>query len=98
MPRQLFEELLQKNPGSTVALRAYIAYLLAAKDTARALGVAQDFTFLNPARIEGWKIRQQLCVNSDCVRDSAAGLQKAATDFAPPEVTDVKRAGVMGRL
>ncbi len=97
-PRQLFEELLQKNPGSTVALRAYIAYLLAAKDSARALGVAQDFTFLNPARIEGWKIRQQLCVNSDCVRDSAAGLQKAATDFAPPEVTDVKRAGVMGRL
>jgi tetratricopeptide (TPR) repeat protein len=97
-PRQLFEDLLQKSPDSTVALRAYIAYLLEVKDPARALGVAQDFTFLNPARIDGWRIRQQLCVNSDCVRDSAAGLQRAATNFAPPEVTDVKRAGVMGRL
>lgn len=96
--RQLFEELLQKHPASTVALRAYLALLLQDKDRARATSLTRDFTFLNPARIDGWKIRQQLCDSDACVRDSAAGLTKAAVNFAPPENSDVKRAGILGRL
>ncbi len=96
--RQLFEELLQKHPESTVALRAYIGFLVEVKDRARVQSAAQGFTLLNPARIDGWKIRQQLCDSSTCMRDSAAGLEKASTIFTPPDNSDVKRAGILGRL
>lgn len=96
--RRLFEELLQKHPASTVALRAYIVFLTAEKDRARVQSVSQGFTFNNPARSDGWKIRQQMCDNTICMRDSAAGLGKAANDFAPPAGVDANRAGVLGRL
>jgi len=96
--RQLFEEMLQKHPASTIALRTYLAFLVETKDMARAQSLLQAFTFVNPARIDGWKIREQFCVTSACARDSAAGLERARRDFAPPAGSDVNRAGVMGRL
>lgn len=96
--RQLFEECIKRHPGSTVALRAYISFLREANDRDRALRVAQAFAFLNPERLDGWRILQQMCDTDACRRDSQAGLGKAAGNFTPPGSFDSNRSGIWGRL
>ena len=96
--RQLYEELLQLFPASTVALSAYAKALMGAKDRARAISIARAFVFVNPEVTRGWQILAELCNNDPCRRDATAGLSKAARNFTPPDKADVNRAGILGRL
>ena len=96
--RQLYEELLQRKPASLVAVRAYIDHLQRTGDADRASQVIRTYTFNHPDRIDGWRLRKQLCSNDRCARESATGWNRAAANFAPPVGSSQTGSGVLGRL